>query len=150
MEEVLGIRDAILGRTKAIRSKEDSVKICPEQNIKQEEFLTQIRMQIMSVLLSLIEKDAATPEKLQDVGKQLLAIRTKVNGEITRMIMLRESEASTRTVPKDDCDCGILGELVEGLDNVINQEKKEEDQPAEEGNSNPCKFPKTISNTFEP
>lgn len=132
MEEVLGIRDAILGRTKAIRSKEDSVKICPEQNIKQEEFLTQIRMQIMSVLLSLIEKDAATPEKLQDVGKQLLAIRTKVNGEITRMIMLRESEASTRTVPKDDCDCGILGELVEGLDNVINQEKKEEDQPAEE------------------
>ena len=41
------------------------VTICDEQNIKQEEFLTQIRMQIMSVLLSLIEKDAASPEKLQ-------------------------------------------------------------------------------------
>ncbi|TRY76845.1 hypothetical protein TCAL_06875 [Tigriopus californicus] len=141
MEEVLGIRDAILGRTKAIRSKEDSVKICPEQNIKQEEFLTQIRMQIMSVLLSLIEKDAATPEKLQDVGKQLLAIRTKVNGEITRMIMLRESAATTRSAPKDDCDCGILGELVEGLDNVINQEKNQDDAEEQPNQEARIQFP---------
>ena len=46
--------------------------ICDGQNIKQEEFLTQIRMQIMSVLLSLIEKDAAQPDKLQ-----VLKITTK-------------------------------------------------------------------------
>ena len=48
------------------------VKICPEQNIKQEEFLTLIRMQVMSILLSLIEKEAASPEALQDVGKSPL------------------------------------------------------------------------------
>lgn len=76
MEKVLEMRDDILERTKAIRSGE--IEVCPGQNIKQEEFLTQIRMQIMSILLSLIEKDAASTEKLQDVGKQLLAIRTKV------------------------------------------------------------------------
>ena len=45
------------------------MKTCPEQNINQEEFLTQIRMQVMSILLSLIEKEAASPEALQDVGK---------------------------------------------------------------------------------
>eukprot|EP00095_Tigriopus_kingsejongensis_P007137 maker-scaffold687_size111633-snap-gene-0.26 protein:Tk07137 transcript:maker-scaffold687_size111633-snap-gene-0.26-mRNA-1 annotation:"pollen specific glycine-rich protein grp16" len=132
MEQVLEIRDAILDRTKAIRNKDGTINICREQNINQEEFLTQIRMQVMSVLLGLIEKDAATPEKLQDVGKQLLAIRTKVNGEITRMIMLRESSASTRTAPKEDCDCGILGELVEGLENVLNKEKNQEEEGAQD------------------
>ena len=52
-----------------LSSDDGSVKICPEQHIKQEEFLTQIRMQVMSILLSLIEKEAASPEALQDVGK---------------------------------------------------------------------------------
>ena len=75
MEKVLEIRDDILARTKSIRTGEGEIVICPEQNIKQEEFLTQIRMQIMGILLSLIEKEAASTEALQDVGKQLLAIR---------------------------------------------------------------------------
>ena len=133
MESVLEIRDEILERTKKIRNHDEEVPVCPDQNIKQEEFLTQIRMQIMSILLSLIEKDAATPEKLQDVGKQLLAIRTKVNSEITRMIMLRESSGLTRSRPTDDCDCGILGEVVEGLDNVINQGQEKDDEESEDG-----------------
>ena len=75
MEQVLVIRDDILARTKSIRTEDGEVMICPEQNIKQEDFLTQIRMQVMTVLLSLIEQDAAQPGKLQDVGKQLLSIR---------------------------------------------------------------------------
>jgi hypothetical protein len=84
--------------------------------------------QIMTVLLSLIEPDAATPGKLQDVGKQLLSIRTKVNGEITLMIMLRESSGPS-TRDSGDCDCGILGDVVKGLDEVIDmgEEKGDED-----------------------
>jgi len=127
MEKVLEIRDDILERTKAIRTGEGEVTICPEQNIKQEEFLTQIRMQIMSVLLSLIEKEAAQPDKLQDVGKQLLAIRTKVNGEITRMIMLRETTGTVRKRPDDDCDCGVVGEVFDQLDSLVNKGKKDKD-----------------------
>lgn len=46
MEKVLEIRDDILARTKAIRTGEGEITICPEQNIKQEEFLTQIRMSV--------------------------------------------------------------------------------------------------------
>ncbi len=133
MEKVLEIRDEILARTKAIRTGDGDVTICPDQNIKQEEFLTQIRMQVMSVLLSLIEKDAASPDKLQDVGKQLLAIRTKVNAEITRMIMLRESTGKVRAII-DDCDCGILGEVMQGLDKVLQKEaEKEDDADVAEG-----------------
>ncbi len=46
MEKVLEIRDDILARTKSIRTEDGEVTICPGQNIKQEEFLTQIRMQV--------------------------------------------------------------------------------------------------------
>ena len=37
----------------------------------------------------LIESDAATPDALKEIGKTLLSIRTKVNGKITQLIMLR-------------------------------------------------------------
>ncbi len=53
-------------------------------------------MDVMTVLLSLIEPDAATAEKLQQIGRELLSVRTKVNGEITRIIMLREAGGLTR------------------------------------------------------
>ncbi len=55
-----------------------------------------IRMDIMTVLLSLIEPDAASTDKLQQIGRELLSVRTKVNGEITRIIMLRETGGSPR------------------------------------------------------
>ncbi|QQP40802.1 Uncharacterized protein FKW44_014970, partial [Caligus rogercresseyi] len=104
VEKVLEIRDDILTRTKAIRTEDESVPICPEQNIKQEEFLTQLRMDVMT-------KEAASHEKLKEIGKQLLFIRTKSNGEITRMIMLRTSSISVRP-GNGECDCGILDEVV--------------------------------------
>jgi len=62
-----------------------------------------LRMEIMGVLLKLIEPNSAQPglkpitfrppnylnikffiDKLQDIGKDLLAVRSKVNAEITR------------------------------------------------------------------
>ena len=118
MGKTLEVRDAILERTKKIRTGDESITICPGQGVNQEQFLTMVRMDVMTVLLSLIEQDAATPEKLKEIGRQLLAVRTKVNGEITRIIMLRET-GNTGVVPRDgDCDCGILGEIVEGLGKV--------------------------------
>ena len=44
LAEVLVIREDILTRTKSIRSEDGMVTICPEQGIKQEEKLTEIRM----------------------------------------------------------------------------------------------------------
>lgn len=137
MEKVLEIREDILTRTKSIRTGDGEVIICEEQNIKQEEFLTSVRTQLMDILFDLIDKDAATPERLQEVGKQLLAIRTKVNVEITRMLMLRESSGTVRSSSKkDDCDCGILDEVFEGLEAVINAGKEgEAEEVVEEGDA---------------
>ena len=65
MTKVLEIRDSILERTKKIRQKDESITICPDQDVNQDQFLTTARMEVMTVLLSLIEQEAATPEKLQ-------------------------------------------------------------------------------------
>lgn len=43
-----------------------------------------------------------------------------MNGEITRIIMLRESGIIPSTREAKDCDCGILGEIVDGLNKVAN------------------------------
>jgi len=120
MSQVLAIRDAVLDRVKAIRTGDEEIQICPEQGIKQEEFLASLRMDIMTVLLRLIEQDAATPEALQDIGKQLLAIRTTVNGKISELIMLRENIiVGSSDSDDEDCDAGILPELLASLDEVI-------------------------------
>ena len=65
MSQTLEIRDNVLQRTKDIRTGEGDITICPEQGVNQEQFLSMVRMDIMTVLLSLIEPDAATPENLQ-------------------------------------------------------------------------------------
>lgn len=65
MSKTLEIRDTVLKRTKDIRTGEGEITICPEQGVNQEQFLSMVRMDIMTVLLSLIEPDAATTEKLQ-------------------------------------------------------------------------------------
>ena len=78
---------------------------------------------------------------LSALGKQLLAIRSKANTEITRMIMLREATGSSPRAPVGECDCGILGEVDEGLNNVVNMgdkdEEKQEDSEAGEEGGNP-------------
>ena len=63
MEQTLKIRDEVLSRTQDLRTGE--IEICPEQGVNQEAFLTQIRMEIMTVLLSLIEPEAASTEALK-------------------------------------------------------------------------------------
>ena len=65
MSQTLEVRDAILQRTKDIRTGEGDITICPDQGVNQEQFLSLIRMDVMTVLLSLIEQDAASTEKLK-------------------------------------------------------------------------------------
>jgi hypothetical protein len=57
------------------RSADGTINICAGQGVNQEQFLTLIRMDVMGVLLKLIEPNSATPEKLQEIGKELLAVR---------------------------------------------------------------------------
>ena len=49
MAEVLVIRDSVLDRVKMIRTGD--IPICRDQNVKQEEFLSELRLDVMTVLL---------------------------------------------------------------------------------------------------
>lgn len=61
-------------------------------------------------------------------------MRTKVNGEITRIIMLRETGSIPKRSSSDECDCGILKDIVSGLDKVVNDGEEEViEEGAEEG-----------------
>ena len=51
-----------------------------------------------------------------------MSVRTKVNTEITRIIMLRETGIIRTTRPEGECDCGILEEVVDGLNGVIGED----------------------------
>jgi hypothetical protein len=76
------VREAILARIKAIRKKDESVVICPEQRtIKQEEKLSEFRMEVMTILLSLVDSDAA--ENLKDIGDKLLKFRSLLSNEVS-------------------------------------------------------------------
>lgn len=134
MDEILVIRDALLQRTKDIRNGE--IATCPEQNIKQEEFLTQIRNQVMEILIELLSGDAANAEALQGIARKLLAIRTKVNGKITEMIMLRENRVVITR--EGECDCSTFQAVVEGIDKVIQCAESEDGKDAEGGDCEPA------------
>ncbi len=43
-----------------------------------------------------------------------------------------------RRVPEGDCDCGILKDIVEGLDKVINANKDDEDNQIVEAGDEPA------------
>ena len=71
MEQVMEVRESLLERIKAIRKEDDSITICPEQNIKQEEKLSELRMKVMSILLQLVETEAASVDNLKEIGTSL-------------------------------------------------------------------------------
>ena len=54
LPQVMGIRESLLTRIKAIRKAEDSVTICPQQKIKQEEKLSEFRMEVKSITIIFI------------------------------------------------------------------------------------------------
>lgn len=128
MEQVMEIREAILTRIKAIR-KNEGVTICPEQNVKQEQKLSEFRMEIMSVLLKLV--DAGAAENLKEISGQLLKFRSSVSDEVMRLLMLPQPTCGDKPkVPTTDCEqCQVLSDLSFTLKNLqICASKKAEEE----------------------
>jgi len=131
MAEVLVIRDSVLDRVKMIRTGD--ITICRNQNVKQEEFLSELRLDVMTVLLRLIESDAASEEALQEVARLLLSIRTKVNGEITRLIMINNTGRAPPSGGGECPECEFLATMKTKLEEVIDGKEGEGDAEAEAG-----------------
>lgn len=130
MQKVMGIREALLMRIKDIRKEE--VTICPEQNIKQEQKLSEFRQDIMSVLLKLVAADTATTDSLKEIGNDLLRFKTTVGQEVMRLLMLPENKVSV--VPQGDCsECASLDDLNKQLEKLKECAAKDDEDEAEDG-----------------
>jgi len=135
MDQVMEIRESLLGRIKAIR-KEEGITICPEQNIKQEEKLSELRMEVMGILLKLVEDTAASVEGLKDIGTSLLQFKMTVTDEVMRLLMLPQPKCDGGPKPKTDgpcSECADIEEISTKIENLIECAQKKEDEGADEG-----------------
>jgi len=131
--QVMEIRESLLKRIKDIRKGE--IELDPNQNIKQEEMLSEFRMEIMTILLKLVEKDAASVDKLKEISQDLLRFKMSISNEIMRMLMLPQaSGAGKTTAPTGDCsECDVLKDISFKIENLVACADKEEDEEEEEG-----------------
>ena len=132
MEQVMEIRESLLKRIKAIRKEE--IQIDPDQNIKQEEMLSEFRMEIMTILLKLVDKEAATIDSLKVISSDLLRFKMSISNEIMRMLMLPQAKASGKTKqPTGDCsECDVLKDISFKIENLVACADKEEGEEGQE------------------
>jgi len=125
MEKVMNIRASLLERIKKLRKGEE--KTCPEQNIKQEQKLSEFRMEIMSILLKLVDADSATVDSLKEIGNDLLKFKSSASQEVMRLLMLPENKVPV--APQGDCsDCDSLKDLSTKLETLFNCATEKEDE----------------------
>merc|ERR1711892_99099 len=132
MEQVMEIRESLLKRIKALRKEE--IKTDPEQNIKQEQMLSEFRMEIMTILLKLVDKDAASIDKLKEISQDLLRFRMSISNEIMRMLMLPQVATGKQTQPTGDCsECDVLKEISFKIENLVACADEDAGAAAEDG-----------------
>eukprot|EP00092_Neocalanus_flemingeri_P045097 GFUD01050238.1.p1 GENE.GFUD01050238.1~~GFUD01050238.1.p1 ORF type:complete len:614 (+),score=237.34 GFUD01050238.1:78-1919(+) len=131
LEQVMEIRESLLKRIKDIRKGD--VQIDTEQNIKQEQMLSEFRMEIMTILLKLVDKDAATIDKLKEISKDLLRFKMSISNEVMRMLMLPQATTRTVTTQTGDCsECDVLKEISTKIENLVVCADKEEGEDAQD------------------
>merc|ERR1711892_278449 len=124
MQSVMNIRENLLARIKGIRK--EKIRVCPEQNIKQEQKLSEFRQDIMSVLLKLVAADTATTDSLKEIGNDLLRFKTSAGQEVMRLLMLPENKVSV--IPQGDCsECKTLEDLNKKLEMLKECAAKKDD-----------------------
>merc|ERR1712106_201667 len=137
MEQVMEIRESLLKRIKDIRKSE--IQIDPEQNIKQEQMLSEFRMEIMTILLKLVDKDAVSIDKLKEISQDLLRFKMSISNEVMRMLMLPQAKAGKQTQPTGDCsECDVLKDISFKIENLVACADKEEGEDGEEQEQEPA------------
>ena len=118
LEEVMEIRERLLQRIRNIRKGEISVN--KEQNIRQEEMLSEFRSKIMTILLKLVDKDAASIAKLKVISQDLLRLKKSISNEVTRLLMLPQTKNGTKQPQSGDCtECDVMKEISLKIENLI-------------------------------
>jgi len=116
MEQVMEIRESLLMRIKKLRK--DEIETDPNQDIKQEQMLSEFRMEIMTILLKLVDKDAASIDKLKEISQDLLRFKMLISNEIMRMLMLPDTRGPAPT-PKGCEECNVLRNITSKFENLV-------------------------------
>ena len=116
LEQVMSIRETLLDEIKRLR-KSDTKPSNPR--IQAEEMLSEFRMQIMTILLKLVDQDAATVEKLKEISRELLSFKQKLSNEIMRILMLPPDVLPPPPVDVE-CDCDSINQTRTDLEEIYN------------------------------
>eukprot|EP00092_Neocalanus_flemingeri_P032486 GFUD01035332.1.p1 GENE.GFUD01035332.1~~GFUD01035332.1.p1 ORF type:complete len:621 (-),score=246.52 GFUD01035332.1:464-2326(-) len=131
LEQVMEIRESLLKRIKDIRKGD--VQIDTEQNIKQEQMLSEFRMEIMTILLKLVDRDATSIDKLKEISQDLLRFKMTISNEVMRMLMLPQATSGKKQQPTGDCsECDALKDISFKIENLVACADKEEGEDAQE------------------
>merc|ERR1711936_1066870 len=114
LEQVMGIRESLLAEIKRLRKSETKPS---NPRIQAEEMLSKFRMDIMTILLQLVDQDAATVENLKEISRELLSFKQKLNNEIMRILMLPPDD-SPPPPTTEPCDCATLEKIKNDLDAI--------------------------------
>ena len=125
-------------RIKDVRRAE--IKIDKNQNVKQEETLSDLRLEIMTILLKLVDKDAAMVDKLKEISKDFLSFKMSVSGQIMRILMLPDAGGPSPS-PAPSCDCGSLANVSMKVELLVQCAEAE----AEAGSETDCPPPEMFS-----
>ena len=115
LEQVMGIRESLLAEIKRLRKSETKPS---NPRIQAEEMLSEFRMKIMTILLKLVDQDAATVEKLKDISKELLSFKQKLSNEIMRILMLPPDVLPPPPVDVE-CDCNSINQTKTDLETIF-------------------------------
>ena len=118
LEQVMEIRESILTRIRDIRK--GGIQIDEEQNIKQEQMLSEFRMEIMTILLKLVDKDAESIDNLKLISQDLLRLKMRISNEVMRMLMLPQATSGEQKLTAGDCsECDVLMEISDKIESLV-------------------------------
>jgi hypothetical protein len=128
LEQVMEMRQSLLDRIKQIRKGDPEITICPGQDVRQEEKLSQFRMKVMSILLKLVDTDAANVNGLTNIGNSLLGFKAEVGDEIMRLLTLPQPKGCSPTpTAKTECpECDPISMINKKLEKLIKCASKED------------------------
>merc|ERR1712110_46099 len=129
MTKVMDIREKILARIKDLRKGDTAV--CFGHNVKQDEKLSDFRMNVMQILLELVKTDAASIESLRKIGADLVKFRGVISAEVMRILML-DAPCGEKTVINTDCPkCDAVQQVKETLEKLKECASAKADDPAD-------------------
>jgi len=72
----------------------------------------------MTILLKLVDKDAASIDKLKEISQDLLRFKMLISNEIMRMLMLPDTRGPAPT-PKGCEECNVLRNITSKFENLV-------------------------------